>query len=196
MGRYKYLTEYVGKTNSKTIIEVGTWNGYHGSRMIQAAGDDRSVTYYGFDLFEDMDKDTFELEVSKWPPPKSEVETLLSNTGANINLYQGNTRDTLPEFVKNNKDLKVDFIFMDGGHSFETIESDWNSLKELVSGTTTVLFDDYNKYTDGSETDFGSNIIVDGLDREKWNVEILPTYDQFDRRQVHMALVKKNVFTW
>ena len=103
MGRYKYLTEYVGKTNSKTIIEVGTWNGYHGSRMIQAAGDDRSVTYYGFDLFEDMDKDTFELEVSKWPPPRSEVETLLSNTGANINLYQGNTRDTLPEFVKNNK---------------------------------------------------------------------------------------------
>ena len=85
---------------------------------------------------------------------------------------------------------------MDGGHSLETIESDWNSLKELVSGTTTVLFDDYNKYTDGAETDFGSNIIVDGLDREEWNVEILPTYDQFDSRQVHMALVKKNVFTW
>ena len=63
------------------------------------------------------------------------------NKFAKIHLLKGDTKKTLPKFIRQKK--KVDFIFIDGGHSVNTIKSDWNAIKKIISKRSLVIFDDY-----------------------------------------------------
>ncbi|MBT3960917.1 class I SAM-dependent methyltransferase [Candidatus Woesearchaeota archaeon] len=164
----------------KSILEIGTWNGENSKKMIQAAqsvNNSKDVVYYGFDLWDDMDKDTFDYEVAKWPPSHREVEEKLNSTSATIHLYKGNTLQTLPNFIKDNPDIDIDLIFMDGGHSFETSQSDWDNISKIVKENTIVLIDDYLVYPDGTEPPWGCSETVDNIDRSIWNVNMLPHGD-------------------
>ncbi len=197
-GRYSYLGVKVQENKSKTIMEIGTWNGQNTKRMTAAAIQSNNlffeerlgVVYYGFDVWEQMDKKLMDLEVSKWPPAKSEVESLLNSTGVTVNLIQGNTHETLPKFVEDNKDLKIDFVFIDGGHSFETIESDWDNVQKIIDENSVVIFDDYWYPPNGAEPTFGCNKVIDALDRDKWEVTELPISDTFPLGRVHFVEVK------
>jgi hypothetical protein len=64
-------------------------------------------------------------------------------------LIKGNTRDTL-----HGEKIAADFVFIDGGHSVETIRGDYNAVK----GSKVVVFDDY--YTGINTEKFGCNSIV------------------------------------
>ena len=199
MGRYSYLGTKVQEYKSKIIMEIGTWNGQNTRRMTSAAiqsnnlvtaEEKLSVVYYGFDVWELMDQKLMDLEVSKWPPSKSEVGVLLNSTGVAVNLIQGNTHETLPKFVEDNEGLKVDFVFIDGGHSFETIESDWNNIQKIIDKSSVVIFDDYWYPPNDAEATFGCNRIIDSLDRDKWEVTELPISDTFPLGRVHFVEVK------
>jgi len=192
MGRYAYLGATIQKYKAQTILEVGTWNGAHAKKMIEKAFRSTSnVTYYGFDVWEQMDDKLMKFEVSKWPPAKSKVQAMLNTSGANINLIQGNTTETLPAFVKDNEGLKIDFIFIDGGHSFETIEADWNNVQDLIGENTVVIFDDYWYPPNGKEPTFGCSNLIDSLDRDKWQIVELPNSDSFaEHGRVHFIEVK------
>ena len=78
-------------------------------------------------------------------------------------LIMGNTRKTLPKFKP---ERPIDFVFIDGGHSVETIQSDWENVEKLMHENTVVIFDDY--YDDTEKV--GCKTIVDSLD-EKYSVE-------------------------
>ena len=39
---------------------------------------------------------------------------------------------------------KVDFVFLDGGHDYNTVVNDLNSCFEVIDSKGTVLCDDYN----------------------------------------------------
>jgi predicted O-methyltransferase YrrM len=178
--RYDYLFEYIRNYKVKSILEVGTWKGEHAQRMIQTAqnvNNSKDIVYYGFDLWDDMDRNTFEYEVAKWPPSQITVEERLNSTLATIYLYKGNTLQTLPNFIDDNPDIDIDLIFMDGGHSFETCQSDWNNISKIVKENTIVLIDDYLVYPDGTEPSWGSSKTVDSLDRNIWKVNILSNGD-------------------
>lgn len=174
--RYHHLFDEIARTKSKNILEVGTWNGNRAAQMISVAqaSSQGEVFYYGFDLFESLDDEMYAHELSKKPPTKSEVEARLRESGAAINLIQGNTLETLPEFVKNSGPM--DFIFIDGGHSVETVQSDWDSVKQLMHKDTVVIFDDYwrNRPTESAKP------VVDAIDTTIYNVEVLPEIDRFN----------------
>lgn len=149
------------------------------------------ITYYGFDLFEEMTKDKFEEELSKFPPAQDEVLQKLKQTGANIRLYKGNTLITLPRVADSLP--KMDFIFIDGGHSIQTIENDWCYAQELMGENTIVIFDDY--YFD--KNDVGAKTVVDKIDRTRFSVEILPICDSFQKEwgtlTINFVRVKKPI---
>ena len=93
-----------------------------------------------------------------------------------------------------------DFIYIDGGHSFDTIQSDWENLSGFIKENTLIIFDDYYIYissdsTAGVEDDleptFGCSKLIDSLDKNLWNVTLLPHYDQFGPRKVYFVLVTK-----
>ena len=72
--------------------------------------------------------------------------------GFDYQLTAGNTRETL-------KDMAVDFAFIDGGHSIETIRGDYEALKY----SRFILFDDY--YEGGIDIEkFGCNEIIRPLE--------------------------------
>jgi hypothetical protein len=121
-----------------------------------------------------MTEEIFKSEISKRPPTESEMKQKLGTTGANIYLYKGNTLETLPKATS--EISPVDFVWIDGGHSRETVASDWNAVARLMHEKTVVIFDDYWV----NRADQGAKPIVDSIDIEKYNVEILPIEDRFD----------------
>ena len=70
----------------------------------------------------------------------SSVQKLLTKYKNNIKLIAGDTNSVL-----NNIDLnKIDFIFLDGGHSYETVTNDLEILYKSLNGKkAVVLCDDY-----------------------------------------------------
>mgnify|MGYP001564780356 CR=1 FL=1 len=178
--RYAYLYETIRDTKSSKIMEIGTWRGDRAVQMIRAAQEtNKNVSYYGFDLFELMSWEIHEKEISKMPISLEEVSRKLKTTEAAIELYKGFTKDTLPSVITS---LPImDFIYIDGGHSYETIATDWHYAEKLMGPKTVVIFDDY--WPDGYKGDKinGCNRIIEALDRKKFIVELLPVYDQFQK---------------
>jgi len=175
--RYKYLFDLIEDNRCKKIMEIGTWNGEHALQMIQVAKKfhGTEVEYYGFDLFELLDKEIYLKEIAKNPPTLKEVIINLKKTNCKINLFQGDTREILPKVVKNLP--KMDFIFIDGGHSIKTIENDWKCAQQLMTNNTVLIFDDY-----WNRSDLGCKKVIEKINKIKFNVEILPIQDKFIKR--------------
>lgn len=178
--RYKYLFEIIRNNKCKRIMEIGTWNGEHALQMIEEAKKNftpEEIKYFGFDLFE-----LFELSDSKTalgkptkvPPALETVQKKLEKTNAMMYLYKGDTKETLPNVIN---DLpKMDLVFIDGGHSIETIENDWRYTQQVMDSHTIVIFDDY-----WNREDAGCKKVVDAIDKTKYEVTILPIQDKFKK---------------
>lgn len=153
----------------------------------------KEIHYYGFDLFEDLSDSKLKDEYAKRPLPYATIEKKLNDTGAAIHLFKGNTINTLP---KNINDIgRVDLAFIDGGHSLETIKSDWNNIKKIMDKNTIVLFDDYFICDNEELNSVCCNQLIDGLDRSKYSIEFLEPCDVINKDwgelTIKMVLVKR-----
>ena len=168
MQRYAVIGEILSKEKPKSVLEVGTWNGRRAVEMMFASGAER---YFGFDLFESGTEEDDKREFNvKRRVSMMEVSKFLRRFPFDHELYRGNSKETLKQFLTEHGENSVDFAFIDGGHSVETIESDWHNVRQAVKPGGVVIFDDY--YTDRDSTAVGCNRIVKDLDHE-----ILPPAD-------------------
>jgi hypothetical protein len=195
--RYLNLFRTIYDRRCRNLVEIGTWNGVHAEQMIQVAAarsNVRAVRYTGFDLFENLTEEQFRQEFSKRPPSRREVLTRLEQTGAQVTLHQGNTRETLPQAGEELRN--ADLVFIDGGHSIETITADWDAVRHAMDPGTTVLFDDYYPDSVPELQGLGCQTIVESLNRERYTVEVLPPIDEFPQPwgmlRVQMARVTLN----
>ena len=154
--RYTNLLRLVRETQPKAIAEIGTWDGRRAVQMLNLSPTSK---YYGFDLFEDATLET-DLEEFNVKAHHFRDEVLDRLTGFDAHLYKGNTRETLKTFNE-----PVDFVWLDGGHSVQTIKSDWENIKRCLTPGAVVLFDDY--FTGPIDiTKVGCNETVKGLKHE------------------------------
>lgn len=196
--RYSQIYDYIDKHKPATIVEIGTWNGERAIEMISRAGaSSPSLEYMGYDLFESgsTETDRVEFNVKRhhnmlgvlnhildklgmgiYMPEYTDDTVLVSRyeDGVKVELNKGDTRETLPE-------TNCDFAFIDGGHSIETIASDYSRLKE----SKCIILDDYYEPDEQGRcpdiTKFGCNILVDGLQRIGFlnsTLTILPVADR------------------
>jgi hypothetical protein len=195
--RYAQLTEALASMECESLVEVGTWNGQRAEELSAAAlSRNPAVRYHGFDLFEALSAEELEEELSKRPPSRAVVEARLRRFQHRVSivsalrpwarrrfvfaLYQGNTRETLPAFRAANPDFKAQFIFIDGGHSIETIENDWHNCSELVDPSGAIFMDDFYGNAELAER-FGCNQLLESLRADpQWEVQVLPETDIFE----------------
>jgi predicted O-methyltransferase YrrM len=161
--RYENLTREVRRIQAKRILEVGTCRGRNAALMMKAGG----VEYFGFDLFEAPPEN--ELSANRQPDAFEAVKERLGAYGK-VRLFKGNTRQTLP--VCGVKD--IDLAFIDGGHSDETVRSDFEAIVPMMRHGGVILLDDYWNYGEG-----GCNALVDSL--EGFEVTFLEPVDQFEK---------------
>jgi predicted O-methyltransferase YrrM len=140
--------------NPKNILEIGSRSGLSLSQLLSGCKDfDKRVVC--FDL---------------WDDGLSNPELILKylshlNIVVPIEFYQGDSRITVPEFKKNNKD-KFDYILVDGGHSDETASVDLENVVDLVAKGGVIVFDDIS-----------ATIESDGFN-------IKPTWERFKKKHL------------
>jgi len=188
--RYSNIFIIIKKNKCRTFLEIGTYDGNNAFKMIKTAQKNwpkDQIEYYGFDLFEDfmmIDKDKEFFQEKNLMFSSKYIQNFLSKMGANIFLYKGYTKDTLPLFLREIKNKKkiFDLIFIDGGHSIETIENDWNYVKKLMDNNTIVLFDDYYITKEKENiAGVGCNSIIHGLNQNKYEITFLKPADTFKK---------------
>ncbi len=161
--RYEFLMLLVEYLQPVSFLEVGTWKGERSSWIARKLpGLERFV---GFDFFESGTEQEHiaEKTINCQHAAKQAVRDLImsrsANKDLNLELVEGNTQVTLPAFLEAGNAKAFDFVFMDGGHSLETIASDWKYCSQLVKDDGVVVLDDYHFH----HFDFGCRPLVDSL---------------------------------
>ncbi len=154
-GSHSFLNDYISRNKCRRIMEIGVADGENARSMVMVALRNFSpdeVEYYGFDLFGRVDDGRMEL-----------VRQKLKGTGCTFKLFKGDSMETLPREVETLP--KMDVIFIDGGHSYATVKSDWKNSRSLMHNETAVFFHNYD-FT-------GVSRVVDDISREEYLVKVI-----------------------
>ena len=158
--------ERLSKHNPKNVLEIGVFCGVTARNTCDLLNNTngKNFSYIGIDLFgsdQKEQKDEIEptfLKDQKFSNPLKNiyynyilkenlnsiesVNKFLNQYNKNIKLIAGDTNKVLKEI-----DLKnIDFTFLDGGHSYQTVINDLSILYEHMKGKNkVVLCDDYGE---------------------------------------------------
>lgn len=179
MTRYQVVLDIAESIRPRVIAEIGTYQGSTALGLIEVAKKyHKRPIYWGFDAFDAVP--AYELPYRDFPSYDL-VRARLEETDAEIHLVRGNTRESL----KTVEIKHLDLVFIDGGHSLETIENDWKWVESQLNDNTVVVFDDY--YV-GDNTK-GCKKLVEGL--KDYNVEIIQPGVTFPQYIVHFVKLWK-----
>jgi len=174
---YRPMFDYLSSHDCLNILEIGTNNGDNAICMIKTAATkvpEHKIHYYGFDLFEDLTPELVQKEMSFEKSPfigetQKKIEKL---TKATVTLFKGDTNKTLSIM----EDLPpMDFIYIDGGHAIQTVRNDWKHCSNKVKPEGIIFLDDYFP----NVPNFGCKFLVGEIDKNRFNVEVLPTTDTY-----------------
>ena len=154
-----FFLKEVEKKSPKTFLEVGVFHGVTARNICELLHkihkDD--FRYIGLDLFEENDENKSEVipntvfnnplkvfyfkYIKKQNPySKEAVEDLLKKFKNNINLIKGNSNLILKKIDMS----KIDYVFLDGGHSYATVKNDLECCLDVINTNGIVMCDDYN----------------------------------------------------
>jgi len=158
--------ERLSKNNPKNVLEIGVFCGVTARNTcdLLSKTNGKNFSYIGVDLFgsdQNEQKDEIEptfLKDQKFSNPLKNiyynyilkenlnsiksVNKLLDKYRDNIKLIAGDTNKVLKEIDLDD----IDFTFLDGGHSYQTVINDLTILYESMKGKKKVILcDDYGK---------------------------------------------------
>lgn len=145
----------------ESFLEIGVGKGDTLRRFLfesQSLGSS-IIQYFGFDTFDEgPPADEGELLQHRikraqqgnkfWNMHHSPMEAIhaiaeeYDRVRCHIKLFKGNTKQSLPANIS--QISAVDFVYIDGGHSYETVKSDYLNVKPVLKTGTAVVFDDFN----------------------------------------------------
>ena len=153
-----FLNE-VKKKSPKIFLEVGVFHGVTARNVCELLYKihKNDFKYIGLDLFEENNENKSEVipstlfsnplkkiyfkYIKKQNPYSLEaVADLLKKFKDNVNLIKGNSKSVLKKIDMS----KIDYVFLDGGHSYPTVKNDLECCLEVVLSNGTIMCDDYN----------------------------------------------------
>ena len=154
-----FFLEEIKNKRPKIFLEVGVFHGVTARNICELLYKihKNSFKYIGIDLFEESEENKSEIipntnfsnpfkniyfkYIKKQNPySKESVEDLLKKFQNNIDLIKGNSNLVLKKIDMS----KVDYVFLDGGHAYETVKNDLECCLEVINSNGTILCDDYN----------------------------------------------------
>ena len=177
----------IAKKNPKTFLEVGVFHGVTARNVCELLHTihGKEFKYIGLDLFEENDENKDEIipntkfsnplktiffkYIKRQNPYSLEaVKDLLNKFKDNVHLIKGNSNKILSKIEMN----KIDYVFLDGGHEYNTVKNDLECCKDVILNNGVVLCDDYDlSYAPGvkkaidefiENNNFKSSIISNG----------------------------------
>ena len=158
-GDGEFFLNEIKKKKPRFFLEVGVFHGVTARNVCELLADIHKgeFKYIGLDLFEKNDQNKSEIipnvdfsnpfkkiyfqYIKKQDPYSLEaVEELLEKFKKNVHLIKGNSNQILKKMEMS----KIDYVFLDGGHDYETVKNDLNNCIEVVNNFGTVLCDDYD----------------------------------------------------
>lgn len=138
--RYRHLFRHLRCTSSRRILEIGVCQGDTAELMLLSCKED-GVEYHGVDVFEEGDPAMLASEVALPPDPMRVVWNRLAQVSPSVVLHRGRSDAVYPRLAE--QQLRFDTIWIDGGHSYETVRSDFELYSRLLTGRGTIFIDDY-----------------------------------------------------
>ncbi|MDC1130058.1 class I SAM-dependent methyltransferase [Candidatus Pelagibacter sp.] len=153
-----FLNEIASK-KPKNFLEIGVFHGVTARNVCELLYSihKSDFKYVGLDLFNESDESIgevipntkfnnplkkiyFKYILRKDPYSLAAVTDLLKKFKNNIHLIKGNSNQLL-----NKMDMsKIDYVFLDGGHAYETVKNDLTYSYPVLENGGTILCDDYN----------------------------------------------------
>ena len=153
-----FLNEIASK-KPKNFLEIGVFHGVTARNVCELLyhihGSD--FKYVGLDLFGESAENAnevipntkfnnplkriyFEYILRQDPYSVEAVAHLLKEFKENVHLIKGNSNQLLKKIDMS----QIDYVFLDGGHAYETVINDLHYSKPVLDNNGTILCDDYN----------------------------------------------------
>ena len=153
-----YLLNHIKQAKPKNFLEIGVFHGVTSRNVCEMLYllHGNGFKFTGIDLFshEVVSKDEYIPKTKFSNPLKTvyynyiirlnpysyqSVLKLLKKFEKNINIIKGNSNKILKEIP-----IIFDYVFLDGGHKYETIKNDLKNLTQVINNGGIILCDDYN----------------------------------------------------
>ena len=154
-----FFLKEVSIKKPKVFLEVGVFHGVTARNVCELLYKmhRQDFKYVGLDLFEETLENQNEVipntkfsnpiknfyfnYIKKQNPYSLEsVNDLLKKFKDNASLIKGNSNTILKKIDMS----KIDYVFLDGGHDYQTVKNDLNCCREVIINGGTVLCDDYD----------------------------------------------------
>ena len=179
----QFLNEIASK-KPKNFLEIGVFHGVTARNVCELLYSIHKTDfkYIGLDLFGEnvensneiipstkfnnpLKKIYFDYILKKNPYSLEAVSDLLNKFKSNIHLIKGNSNKLLRKMDMS----KIDYVFLDGGHAYETVKNDLEFCIPVINNNGTVLCDDYDlSYAPGVK-----NAIDEFIKIHQFKIEIL-----------------------
>jgi len=159
----KILFEQIEKYKPKNFLEVGVFQGVTSRNICEKLNliHQNQFKFFGIDIFEDSDDLLDDKEMTSKHNKISNpikhllyniifkknlnslksVKKLLKKFGNNVTLYKGLSDVMLPKINMS----EIDFVFLDGGHSYETVKNDLFLILKNMKKNKIIICDDYDQ---------------------------------------------------
>jgi len=155
-----FFLNHIFNLKPKNFLEIGVFHGVTSRNVCDLLNSihGQNFNYTGIDLFStesNMIKDEFIPKTKFSNPIKTiyynyiirldpysikSVNKLLKKYKDNVNLIKGDSNKILKEISVEN----FDYVFLDGGHKYETVMNDLKNLTKVIKNRGVILCDDYD----------------------------------------------------
>ena len=155
----EFFLKEIAIKKPKTFLEVGVFHGVTARNVCELLYSihGKEFKYIGLDLFEENNENkneiipntkfsnplkTFFFKYIKRQDPYSldAVKDLLMTFNDCVHLIKGDSNKILKKIDM----TQIDYVFLDGGHEFNTVKNDLECCKQVVLNNGIILCDDYD----------------------------------------------------